>query len=91
MEELIILKDVALPSKILAASELAVQNGKASSINELIVNALKRELKAQRRAEIDAEFASMAEDIEYQKEALQLESEFALGQWEAWQLGELEE
>ena len=89
MEELIILKEVALPSEVLAASELAVKNGKAGSINELIVNALKRELKAQKKAEIDAEFADMAEDIEYQKEALQLESEFALAQWEAWQLGEL--
>jgi hypothetical protein len=40
--------------------------------------------------EIDAEIAKMAEDIEYQKEALQLESEFALAQWEALQLGELQ-
>ena len=56
-------------------------------LNELILNAFKQELKG----EIDKEFAEMTQDIEYQKEALQLESEFALGQWEAWQLGELEE
>ena len=91
MEGLIILKEVALPSEILAESERAVKNGKAASINELIVKALKRELAAQKRAEIDAELAKMAEDIEYQNEALQLESEFALAQWEALQLGELQE
>ena len=91
MEELIILKEVALPSQILAESERAVKNGSFGSINELIIKALKRELAAQKRAEIDAELAKMAEDIEYQKEALQLESEFALAQWEALQLGELQE
>ncbi len=57
MEGLIILKEVALPSQILAESERAVKNGKFGSVNELIVKALKRELAAQKRAEIDAELA----------------------------------
>ena len=38
--------------------------------------------------EIDAAFAEMAHDAEYQAEALQLEAEFAVAQWEALQIAE---
>ena len=40
--------------------------------------------------EIDAAFAEMANDPEYQREALQLEEECAAAQWEALQVAETE-
>ncbi len=40
------------------------------------------------RAEIDAALSQMANDPEYQQQALILESEFATAQWEAFQQAE---
>jgi len=40
------------------------------------------------RVEIDASFAGMADDLEYQAEALALEAEYARAGWEALQLAE---
>ncbi len=47
--------------------------------------ALERELAAQKRAAIDAAFAEMARDPDYQTEAKVIASEFAAADWEAWQ------
>jgi hypothetical protein len=41
-------------------------------------------------ADVDAAFAVMAMDADYQQEARQIEAEFAGAQWEALQLGEAE-
>ena len=49
---------------------------------------MRHELAALKRAEIDTAFADMANDTEYQAEALQIEAEFFLASWEALQLGE---
>lgn len=80
-----------LPADLLEATDRAVQAGKAQSRDEFIAVALRRELAAQKRAEIDAELAEMANDAEYQAEALMIEAEFAAAQWEAFQLGESQE
>lgn len=40
--------------------------------------------------DIDAAFAAMADDPEYQAEALQIEQEFSIAQWEALQSSEVE-
>jgi len=40
--------------------------------------------------DIDAAFAAMADDPEYQAEALQIEREFSIAQWEALQSSEVE-
>ena len=90
MENLIVLNDVALPSRLLEATEKVVKAGKAKSRDELIARALRKELAAIKRAEIDAAFARMANDAEYQSEALQIAEEFAQSDWEAWQIGESE-
>ena len=62
-----------------------MQAGKARSRNELVRVALERELAAQQRAAIDAAFAEMAQDPDYQAEAKTMISEFAIADWEAWQ------
>jgi metal-responsive CopG/Arc/MetJ family transcriptional regulator len=91
MDNLIIINDVAIPSELLVATDKAVQQGKAKNRSELIAKALRRELEALKRLEIDAQLAEMANDVDYQKEVLQMEGEFANAQWEALQLVESEE
>jgi hypothetical protein len=43
-----------------------------------------------RQAPIDAAFAAMADDAEYHAEAEALAAEFAIADWEALRLGEIE-
>jgi len=78
---------LALPAELLEATDKLVESGKAKSRNEFVAQALRRELAALKRAEIDAEFAHMANDAEYQAEAQAIAQEFAHGDWEAWQIG----
>ncbi|WP_016953259.1 ribbon-helix-helix domain-containing protein [Anabaena sp. PCC 7108] len=79
---------LTIPKELLEATDKAVLEGKAKSRNDFVVQALKRELAAQKRAEIDAALAEMAKDPDYQTEVLKMEAEFATAQWEALQLGE---
>jgi metal-responsive CopG/Arc/MetJ family transcriptional regulator len=79
---------LALPVSLLAAVDQAVREGKAKSRNQLVAAALRRELAALERAAIDQAFAGMADDKAYQEEALQIAKEFAVSDWEAFQLGE---
>jgi Arc/MetJ-type ribon-helix-helix transcriptional regulator len=75
----------ALPADLLAALDEAVQAGKARNRNELVRMALERELAARQRAAIDAAFAAMAQDPDYQAEAKAIARAFAAADWEAWQ------
>lgn len=75
---------IALPADLLAAVDQAVQAGKARSRNDLVTKALERELAAQQRADIDAAFAEMARDPDYQTEAKEIAGEFEAADWEAW-------
>jgi metal-responsive CopG/Arc/MetJ family transcriptional regulator len=79
---------LTIPKELIEATDKAVLEGKAKSRNDFMVQALRRELAAQKRAEIDAALAEMAKDPDYQAEVLKMESEFAPAQWEALQLGE---
>lgn len=77
-----------MPAALLEAVDQAVREGKAKSRNQLVAAALRRELAALERAAIDQDFAGMADDKAYQEEALQIAKEFAISDWEAFQLGE---
>ena len=74
--------------ELLEATDKAVMEGKAKNRNDFVAQALRRELAIQKRSEIDAALAEMANDPDYQAEVLKLEVEFATAQWEALQLGE---
>ena len=74
---------ITLPADLVDAADQAVRAGKARSRNELLVTALRHELAAQRRAEIDADLAAMADDPELQAEAEQIKREFAQADDEA--------
>jgi len=58
------------------------------SLNEFFVSAIQAYVKLYRRRQIDASFAQMAEDADYQKEARLLAEEFEPSDWEALRLGE---
>ena len=62
--------------------------GSTLSLNDFIVAAIKAYLKMIKRRQIDAAFAGMAEDADYQKEAKLLAEEFEHSDWEALRLEE---
>lgn len=88
MQSLAVRTTVALPADLLEAVDQFVREGKARNRNELLAAALRHELSAMRRAAIDADFAGMAHDAEYQADVRQLNREFAQADWEAWKLAE---
>ena len=65
-----------------------IGTGTSISLNDFIVTAIKAYLKVYKRRQIDAAFAGMAEDADYQKEASLLAEEFEHSDWEALRLEE---
>ncbi len=78
---------VAIAADLLEAVDGAVREGLARSRNEFLNAALKNQLAASRRAAVDAAFAGMADDPEYQQEALQIAAEFETADHESLELG----
>lgn len=74
---------VALSPTLLEAMDALVEEGAADSRNDFLETAIRRQLAASRRAAIDAEFAQMAGDRDFQEEALHVAEEFAEADWEA--------
>jgi hypothetical protein len=64
------------------------EHGSSVSLNDLIVSAIKAYLKLHKRKQIDAAFAGMAEDSDYQRESRLLAEEFEQSDWEALRLEE---
>lgn len=79
---------LTLPNDLLEAVDCAVREGRARDRDDFVAAALQRELAAAHSADIDAGFAPMATDEEYQAEARALSEEFATAGWEALRLGE---
>ena len=79
-----------LPKSLYESTKNALQERRthATSLNEFLIWALAAYLKGLRRKEIDAAFAGMAADSEYQKEARHIAEEFATSDWEALELAE---
>ena len=48
-----------------------------------MVRAIKAYVRMHRRKQIDAAFADMAQDADYQREAQRIAEDFALSDWEA--------
>jgi metal-responsive CopG/Arc/MetJ family transcriptional regulator len=81
---------LALPADLLSAVDRIVEEGQARSRNEFVAAALRRELAARRRAEIDAAFEGMASDEDYLAEAAAIENELTGASWEALRAAETE-
>lgn len=79
---------LALPDDLLAGIDRAVHEGKSRSRNAFVAEAVRQALASIENAEIDAAFAAMAVDEEYQREALEIAGEFEHASWEALQRDE---
>ena len=88
MKKQVIRTTLSLPSELIEATDSIVNRGKAKSRAEFITQALRNELDALKRAEIDAALSEMAQNPEYQAEVLKMEAEFASASWEALKLEE---
>jgi hypothetical protein len=73
-------------AKEMVCSEKAA--GATVSLNDVIVSAIKVYVKIHARRKIDAAFAGMAEDANYQKAATLLAEEFEVSDWESLGIGE---
>ncbi|MFB3813150.1 MAG: hypothetical protein ACE14L_03490 [Terriglobales bacterium] len=84
---------VRLPRPVYDQAKCVVERekggaGSVASLNDLFVVAIKAYLKMYKRRQIDAAFAGMAEDADYQKEAKLIAEEFEYSDWEALRLEE---
>lgn len=70
---------VRLPRRLYEKAREVVEKGwtEASSFNELLVESLDNRLKELRRAQIDAEFDQMKNDVQYDHEASIIARQFA--------------
>jgi len=62
----------------------------ANNINDFFVAAICAYVKLLKRKQIDVAFGKMAEDVDYQKEAMLISEEFAQSDWEAFEIAERE-
>jgi hypothetical protein len=78
---------VSLPEPLYHEARSCVDKGvsSADSINSFFVAAIRAYVKLIKRKQIDAKFAAMAEDSDYQKEARLIAEEFSQSDWEAFE------
>jgi hypothetical protein len=81
---------VSLPEQLYeeARSLVGEKATPAGSINGFIVSAILAYVRLVKRRQIDAKFAGMSEDTEYQKEAGRISGEFSQSDWEAFERAE---
>ncbi len=83
---------VRMPVKLYDEARKFVERDvvQAENINDFFVAAICAYVKLLQRKEIDARFAKIAEDADYQKEAKLIAEEFGQSDWEAFELTERE-
>jgi hypothetical protein len=74
---------VRLPRNVYERAKTVVVRSQASSFNEFVVQAIEEKVRRLTEAEIDAAFAQMADDADYQRSSIALASEFAKNDGEA--------
>mgnify|MGYP002625820991 CR=1 FL=1 len=79
---------VTLPADLLQRSQKLIDAGQVPNRNMLIITALERLLNELERAEIDRQFAAMAEDEAYQTMQTEMAESFEDRDWEAFFEGE---
>jgi Arc/MetJ-type ribon-helix-helix transcriptional regulator len=77
-----------LPKQLYERIKSHVQRDQTVSVNEFIVNALAAYVRALERKAIDDAFLGMADDKQYQREALAIAEQFAASDAEALELSE---
>jgi hypothetical protein len=76
---------VRLPRHVYERAKTVVIRSQASSFNEFVVQAIEEKVRRLTEAEIDAAFAQMAHDEDYQRNSITLAGEFARSDWDAFQ------
>ena len=77
-------KTVRLPRPLLKEAESLIRaGGHGESLNDFIVRSMRLRIEVLKRKALDARFAEMSKDADYQKEANLLAEEFAGSDWEA--------
>jgi hypothetical protein len=74
---------VRMPKQIYEQAKIVVRRSQASSFNEFVVQAIEEKVQRLTESEIDAAFAQMAHDPDYQRESVALAREFEKSDWEA--------
>lgn len=74
---------VRLPRQVYESAKTVVVQSQASSFNEFVVKAIEEKVQRLTEAEIDAAFAEMAHDIDYQRSSITLAREFEGSDWQA--------
>ena len=67
---------ITIPDDLAKQVDSLIAEGNIKSRNQFIVEALTDKVKQIRDIQLDAEFAQMAIDKEYQQEAMEIEREF---------------
>lgn len=76
---------VRLPRGVYDQTRTAIEKSEAApSFNEFVVQAIKEKLHKLTESEIDAAFAGMANDPDYQRDSVALAREFEQSDAEAW-------
>ena len=75
---------VALPADLLGAVDRLVRTGSVANRNQFITLAVETELRRRERAAIDAEFALMAADADYQADTALIMRDFDASDRETW-------
>lgn len=75
---------VRLPKHVYDRAKKVLVRAQASSFNEFVVQAIEEKMRRLSEAEIDAAFAQMAHDTDYQRNAIALTGQFEKSDWEAY-------
>lgn len=78
---------VRLPRHVYERAKVVVMQSQAASFNEFVVQAIEEKVRRLTEAEIDAAFAQMAHDTNYQSSSIALSREFEKSDWEAFETG----
>lgn len=79
---------ITIPDSLANQVDQLVTTGETKSRNQFIIEALEDKVRQIRDIQLDAEFAEMATDTEYQQEALEIEQKFAIADYEALKITE---
>jgi len=74
---------VRMPRHVYEQAKTVIGRSHASSFNEFVVQAVEEKVRSLTEAEIDAAFAQMAADPDYQRDSVALARDFEKSDWEA--------
>lgn len=74
---------VRVPTRVYEQAKVAIGRSQGASFNEFVVQAIEEKVRRLSEAEIDAAFDGMAQDPQYQRDAVAMAQEFEKSDWEA--------